>query len=179
MRRIIEPVLSGGGPARVEVDELDAGWPRDTSELLAPAARAAGHGRQQVLPRELGASGFAALQFLGYAADEAARGDVVTSVERYFRREDGVVVVLREWNYACGAAAIFVIREMLNAKVGSHPGVLSVETSPSGRVRSSLTWQDSHTEYRITVLDDVDREPAGARRYGREWLLGLAESLGT
>ena len=179
MRRIVGPVLAGGGPARIEVDEMDAGWPRDTSELLTPAARAAGRGRQQVQPRDLGASGFAAFQFLGYAGDEAAPGDVVNSVERYFRREDGVVIVLREWNYACGAAAIFVIREMLNAKVGSHPGVLSVETSPGGRVRSSLTWQDSRSEYRITVLDDVDREPAGAGRYGREWLLGLAASLGT
>ncbi len=177
LRAMVQARIRSTDTARGEIDEDEGPWPVDAVSL-APAWSS--RGVLEIRPHDLAGSGFARLRLLGWAPDHAGAGDVVTTVERHFLREDGVVVVLREWNYAFGTAAVFMVRELLNAKVGEHPAVLSIETAPSGRVRSSLHWQDSRTDYRITVLDDLDRpRAASAGTYDRAWLLELARSLGT
>ena len=176
MRQILDEGLDAQDPARASVAEDAAGWPLDVGALQQNAASA---GQLEVKPRDLAGSGFAAMRFLGWPFDDARPGAIVLSLERYFARDDGATVVLREWNYGYGNAAIFVLRERINADVGQHPAVLSIDTAPSGRVRSTLSWQDASTDYRITVLDDVDRPAAPSRRYDRRWLLELARSLGT
>ena len=177
LRRAIRAALDPRDPTRTRVAEDTPGWPDDTAALQASMTSA---GRFEVTPRDLAGSGFAAMRLLGWRFDEQARpGEAVVALERHFARDDGARVVLREWNYGYGNATVIVLRERVNARVGEHPAVLSIDTAPSGRVRSTLTWQDASTDYRITVLDDVDRPAAPSRRYDRRWLLELARSLGT
>ena len=177
LREMLGQRLRSADTARVEIDEDEGAWPVDASALVPTWSS---QGIREIQPRDLAGTGLAALRFVGWAPDAAGAGETVTTAERHFLRDDGVVVVLQEWNYGHGSAAIFMVRELLNAKVGEHPAVLSIETTPSGRVRSSLRWQDLLTDYRITVLDDLDhpRAPRGGA-YGRAWLLELARSLGT
>lgn len=176
MRAEVERRLRSEDPARGEVAEDDAGWP-DQAGVLTPLLST--QGVLRIEPRELGHSAFTRMRPLGWVADHARLGESVSSVERHFRRDDGVLVVLREWNYAYGSAAIFTVRELVNGDVSGHPAILSIETAPSGRVRSSLNWQDERTDYRIVVLDDVDRKSTSGANYDRKWLLDLARSLGT
>ena len=176
MRQILDEGLDAQDPARASVADDAAGWPLDAAALQQNAASA---GQLEVKPRDLAGSGFAAMRFLGWPFDDARPGETVVALERYFARDDGATVVLREWNYGYGNAAIFVLRERINAVVGKHPAVLSIDTAPSGRVRSTLSWQDASTDYRITVLDDVDHSSNRPIRYDRAWLIDLAQSLGT
>ncbi|OIQ81135.1 hypothetical protein GALL_371020 [mine drainage metagenome] len=176
MRRIMRERLDANGSARASVADDAPGWPLDVA-ALQPNATTIGH--LEIKPRNLAHSGFAAMRFLGWPFDDAHPGEAVVSLERYFARDDGATVVLREWNYGYGNAAIFVLRERINAEVDRHPAILSIETAPSGRVRSTLSWQDETTDYLITVLDDVDAPANGPIRYDRKWLIGLARSLGT
>ncbi len=176
LQRSIAQALDPRDPARTRVAEDTPGWPVDAAALKAGPTTI---GRFEITPCDLSGSGFAAMRWLGWHFDDARAGEAVVWLERHFARGDGARVVLREWNYAYGNAAVFVLRERVNARVGTHPAVLSIDTAPSGRVRSTLTWQDATTDYRITVLDDVDRPADRARRFDRAWLLGLARSLGS
>ncbi len=174
LRRSIDAARDPHDAARTRVAEDTPGWPVDAAALKAGASTA---GRFEITPRDLAASGFAEMRLLGWHFDDARAGEAVVWLERHFARRDGATVVLREWNYGYGNAAVVVLRERVNARVGAHPAVLSIDTAPSGRVRSTLTWQDAATDYRITVLDDVDRPAGRSQRYDRQWLLGLARSL--
>ena len=177
LRRAIRASLNPNDTARTRVADDTPGWPSDTAALQASMTSA---GRFEITPRDLAGSGFAAMRLLGWRFDDQARpGEAVVALERHFARDDGATLVLREWNYGYGNAAVIVLRERVNARVAGHPAVLSIDTAPSGRVRSTLSWQDASTDYRITVLDDVDRPAAPSRRYDRRWLLELARSLGT
>jgi hypothetical protein len=176
LRHSIAQALDPRDPARARVAEDTPGWPVDAAALKAGPTTI---GRFEITPCDLTGSGFAAMRWLGWHFDDARAGEAVVWLERHFARDDGARVVLREWNYAYGNAAVIVLRERVNARVGAHPAVLSIDTAPSGRVRSTLTWQDASTDYRITVLDDVDHPADRARRFDREWLLGLARSLGS
>jgi hypothetical protein len=176
LRRSIGEARDPRDPARTRVAEDTPGWPVDAAALKAGPTTL---GRFEITPCDLTGSGLAAMRWLGWHFDDARAGEAVVWLERHFARGDGATVVLREWNYRYGNAAVVVLRERINARVGPHPAVLSIDTAPSGRVRSTLTWQDAATDYRITVLDDVDRPADGSQRYDRQWLLGLARSLGS
>jgi hypothetical protein len=99
-----------------------------------------------------------------------------TNVIRVFKRDDGVVVMLNEWDYVADGGAVVTINEVMNAAVGNVPAMLSIKKSPSGKTATELAWATSKKYFTLTVWDDVDGKHAG-KDYNRKWLLNLANSL--
>jgi hypothetical protein len=159
------------------VGERDGYWPEPLTGLVAaPGERSPG--RLRFTPVDVTRIESADLEHLGAeAADDAMPGEAILSAVRYFRRADGVDVALYEDDFSHGGA-LLIVREAQNARVGDHDAEWVVQRSPSGRVRTLLSWADAHTHYTISVDDDVDH-PRGWARFDRDWLLGVAASLGT
>ena len=104
-------------------------------------------------------------------------GKMIT-MTRLFVRPDKVMAYLDEMNFADSLeSAVLIFTEFLNANVGPHPASLEIEKSPAGLSRSTLSWANERSSYELVVFDDVDhpKQP----RWDRDWLLGLAASLGT
>lgn len=98
-----------------------------------------------------------------------------SSVTRVFKRDDGVIVMLHEWNYVGDGGGVMIVEELMNAKVGNTPARLSVKQSPTGRMSSELTWVTKHRLFTVTVLDDV---PEGNKaKYNLAWLTRLAAGI--
>ena len=165
------------GTAVEAVGERDGYWPEPLTGLVAaPGERSPG--RLRFTPVDVKRIESADLEYLGAeAADDAMPGEAILSAVRYFRRADGVDVALYEDDFSHGGA-LLIVREAQNARVGDHDAERVVQRSPSGRVRTLLSWADAHTHYTISVDDDVDH-PRGWARFDRDWLLGVAEGLGT
>lgn len=125
-------------------------------------------------------TGLSQFRFIGTVPELRTEGRLVMA-KRVFQRPDGVFVTLEEWQFGGTSGGPVVIRELMNARVGPHPARLTIERAPSGAALSTLVWDDGRTAYVLEVLDDVDRPRAGAAGSGggREWLMSLAESLGT
>ncbi len=158
------------------VGERDGYWPEPLTGLVAaPGERSPGQLR--FTPVDVKRVESADLAYLGAeAADDAMPDEAILSAVRYFRHADGVDVALYEDDFSHGGA-LLIVREAQNARVGDHDAELVVQRSPSGRVRSLLSWADAHTHYTISVDDDVDH-PRGWARFDRAWLLGVAAGLG-
>ena len=158
------------------VGERDGYWPEPLTGLVAaPGERSPGQPR--FTPVDVKRVESADLAYLGAeAADDATPGEAIRSAVRYFRRADGVDVALYEDDFSHGGA-LLIVREAQNARVGDHDAERVVQRSPSGRVRTLLSWADAHTHYTISVDDDADH-PRGWARFDRDWLLGVAEGLG-
>lgn len=99
-----------------------------------------------------------------------------TSVIRVFKRQDGVTVMLREWDYVADGGAIVTINELMNVKVASEPAMLTVKKSPSGKTVTELDWSTDTKQFTLTVWDDVDTKHKG-KAYDRKWLVNLANSI--
>lgn len=103
-------------------------------------------------------------------------GGPYTKVTRVFKRQDGVVIMLTEWDYVADGGAILAINEMMNVKVGNVPGIITIKKSPSGKTMTDLHWSTDKKDFNISVWEDVDKKQRG-KEYGRKWLLNLAETL--
>ena len=103
-------------------------------------------------------------------------GGPYTKVTRVFMREDGVVVMLTEWDYVADGAAIMAVKEMMNVKVNNIPGIITIKKSPSGKTMTDLHWSTNKKDFTVSVWEDADKKHKG-KKYDREWLLNLAENL--
>ncbi len=143
--------------------------------LLPPGDNSAAVGTLRIDPAR---TALARMSFIGTIAEMKRDGRVVMA-KRVFKRADGVVLFVSEWQFAEAGGAIVRIRELQNAKVGRHLARLMVERAPGGARRTELMWNDERTAFTVDVFDDVDSAQARAAGYDRQWLLQLAESFGT
>jgi hypothetical protein len=98
-----------------------------------------------------------------------------SSLTRVFKRSDGVLVMLHEWDYSGDGGGITFVDELMNTKVVDVPARLSVNKSPSGQVVSELMWATKKKFFTLTVLDDVPNTEASA--YNIAWLTKLASDI--
>lgn len=63
-----------------------------------------------------------------------------TSVTRVFRRSDGLLIKLTEWDFVADGGAIVIIDEVMNSSVSDVPAFLSVKKSPSGKAVTTIEW---------------------------------------
>lgn len=100
------------------------------------------------------------------------------SETRVFQRTDKVLIFLEEFHVTdAPGGALVVIKELLNAKVAEHPARLVIKKSTGGLSETDLVWITDTTKYELRVFDDVDH-PRGPA-WNRDWIIRLAESLGT
>ncbi len=144
-------------------------------DVLAPGDARVPDSALRIVPAR---TGLARMTFLGTRPDMFQDGRLVMAT-RVFRRSDGTLVFVREWQFAQTGGAIQNVRELLNTRVGEHLARLEIEHAPGGLRRSSLSWNDGRTAYTLEVYEDVDSARAIAAGHGRDWLHQLAESLGT
>lgn len=125
----------------------------------------------------LGATELSQWPHLGTIPGLRVQGQIVMET-RVFKRPDNTMVFVEEFAYPRSpGSGIVVVRELQNVMVGPYPARLSVDRSPGGLARSTLTWATDRGKFDITVFDDVDapRDP----RWGRAWILSTAANLGT
>ncbi|HWW06519.1 hypothetical protein [Collimonas sp.] len=99
-----------------------------------------------------------------------------TSVIRVFKRQDGVLLMLSEWDYVADGGGIVTVSELMNVKVKGAPAMLSIKKSPSGNVMTELAWATKKKYFTITVWDDIGSQQ-NAKKYDEAWLLNLAKTL--
>ncbi len=98
-----------------------------------------------------------------------------TSVVRVFKRNDGIIVMLREWDYVADGGSIIAIKELMNVTVANKPAMLTVKKSPSSENSiTDLDWFTDTKHFTISVFDDVDIKNTA---YNRKWLVNLANSI--
>lgn len=95
-----------------------------------------------------------------------------SSLTKIFTRDDGVLVMLHEWDYAGDGGGVVMVDELMNVKVNGSPARFSVRRSPTGQVVSELIWATTSRYYTLTVMDNI--ENADASKYNLNWLLALA-----
>lgn len=99
-----------------------------------------------------------------------------TSVTRVFRRADGELIKLTEWDFVADGGAIVIVDEVVNERVSGVPAFLSVKRSPSGRAITTLTWATDKKQYTLTAEDD-GRIRGTKKLSNHKWLVKLAESI--
>jgi len=99
-----------------------------------------------------------------------------TSVTRVYRRADGELIKLTEWDFVADGGAIVIIDEVMNKRVSGIPAFLSVKVAQSGRAITTLTWATNRKQYTLTAEDDA--RVRGTRKLNNQkWLIKLAESI--
>ncbi len=99
-----------------------------------------------------------------------------TSVTRVFRRPDGMLIKLTEWDFVADGGAIVIVDEVMNERVSGIPAFSSVKKSPSGRAITTLTWATDKKQY--TLIAEDDGSVRGTRKLSnKKWLVKLAESI--
>lgn len=98
-----------------------------------------------------------------------------SSLTRVFKRPDGVLVMLHEWDYVGDGGGITFVDELMNTKVQDAPARLSVKKSPSGQVVSELMWATKAKFFTLTVMDDVPNTDQSS--YNTKWLTKLAGEI--
>lgn len=173
-RKALRALRADADSGYVEVGDNDGLWLTPLPQLVEQPGQTT-RGRLVFKPLELRGRDLPGLQYLGAWADEIAhQGEPILSAQRYFQRNDGVVVGLAE-RALTPQTAVVVVKELQNAQVGSRPAQMMVQRSPGGRTRSVLMWADERADYTLTVEDDV-RRPASPQ-YGKAWMLDVAQRL--
>lgn len=98
-----------------------------------------------------------------------------SSLTRVFKRDDGVLVMLHEWDYVGDGGGVMIVDELMNAHVGDAPARFSVKKSPTGSVVSELMWVTKSRFFTLTVMDDVVE--SDDVKYNVKWLARLAGSI--
>jgi hypothetical protein len=98
-----------------------------------------------------------------------------SSLTRVFKRDDGVLIMLHEWDYVGDGGGVMIVDELMNARVGEAPARFSVKKSPTGSIVSELMWVTKSRFFTVTVMDDVADE--GDVKYNAKWLERLAGNI--
>jgi len=98
-----------------------------------------------------------------------------SSLTKVFKRDDGVIVMLHEWDYIGDGGGIMMVRELMNTQVADTPARFSVLKSPTGSVVSQLIWATEKKYFTLTVMDEV--ADADDVKYNVKWLTSLASSI--
>jgi hypothetical protein len=92
---------------------------------------------------------------------EGALEDGPARVSRFWRRSDGTVLAVSEWDEGRGMGVPITLPDAHNAKVGHHPATLGGVRGPSGCVLSSLSWSEGSRATLLRIAGPVD---VGAQR---------------
>ena len=92
---------------------------------------------------------------------EGALEEGPSRVERFWRRADGTILAVAEWDDALGKGVAITLPDAHNAKVGRHPATLGGVRGPSGCVLSSLYWSEAS---RATLLQVAGPPDVAAQR---------------
>jgi hypothetical protein len=77
-------------------------------------------------------------EYEGFIPEGPTKKGPWTNVTRVFRRPDGMVIKLSEWDFVADGGAIVIVDELMNSNVADIPAYLSVIQSPSGRTANIL-----------------------------------------
>jgi hypothetical protein len=114
-------------------------------------------------------------EFEGVIPDGPSREGPWSSFVRVFKRPDGVLVTLYEWDFIADGGGVVALKETLNAKVLKYPAQFSTAQSPAGQFISELRWITNRKIFHLRVWDDVSEEKD--RQYNRRWLFQMAERI--
>lgn len=98
-----------------------------------------------------------------------------SSFDRIFRRPDGVLLILHEWDFVADGGGVMAVKELMNIKIQGVPARFVVKKSPSGKKVSELIWVSSKKYYTLAVWDEVGNSPR--QTYNLAWLMTLAEPI--
>ncbi|MBK0417228.1 hypothetical protein JD974_22720 [Chromobacterium haemolyticum] len=124
---------------------------------------------------DIGASQLNAYRFEGVVPQGPSLRGPWSSFDRVFRRPDGVLIILHEWDFIADGGGVMAVKELMNLKVQGLPARFVVKKSPSGKKVSELTWVSSKKYYTIAVWDEIGSSPQQA--YNLAWLMALAEPI--
>ena len=148
----------------------DGRWVDPLPPLTAPS----GTPRALFAPLDVAGLALPGLRLLGARRPAASDAAPRLSVQRYWRRRDGVGLSLREDALTPRLAAPLV-RELYNVAVAGAPAQLLVQRTPGGRARTLLRWNGTRARFTLRVDDDVDH-PAQPR-WDPIWLIDVARRL--
>lgn len=162
---ISPPDNSAERKARDWIMDVEDGHVAGLAFLASRVRREAppGAGRLQV---KVGATPLATWELLGYAPTGSPN-----RVSRLFRRSDGSLLALEEWDFATDGGAIYQAAGMKNARVGAHAATLTGMRGKSGCVASTLSWFDARESFELKISGP----PALAEQ--RATLQAIAESI--
>lgn len=123
----------------------------------------------------LSKSQFNKLKFEGAYPEGPTKSGPWSSLTRIFKRDDGVLLFLHEWDYVGDGGGVMMVEELMNTTVSDMPARFSVKKSPSGQVLSELIWATEKRYFTLSVLDDVTNVEGA--KYNVKWLTGLAGEL--
>jgi hypothetical protein len=88
----------------------------------------------------------AAWEFLGYAREGSPN-----RVSRLYRRADGSLLNLEEWDFAADGGAVYQSAGMRNARVGTHEATSTGLRGKSGCIESMLSWFDERKNVSLRI----------------------------
>lgn len=99
-----------------------------------------------------------------------------TNVTRVFRRSDGLLIKLTEWDFVADGGAIVIIDELMNSRVSDIPAFLSVKKSPSGKAVTTIEWATVKKQYTLSA-EDNEKIRSTRKLSNKKWLLSLANAI--
>lgn len=125
------------------------------------------------IPVELGATPFAQFELIGGVLNakiprfaNLSRTDHAT---RIFRRKDGLIVTLGEWDLSIQGGGTDEVYRGPDVQVKGWPGYWTIGQSKAGKTYSSLWWQGETRKFELTI--NTNLKLTG----GRDEILRLAE----
>lgn len=126
-------------------------------------------------PVDLGATPFAQFELIGGVLNAKIpafaflpRTDHVT---RVFRRKDGVIISLEEWDLTVTGGGVSEVYRKPDVLVKSSPGYWVIIQAKSGKAYSSLWWQGATRKFDLTINTNLQLTGGHAE------ILRLAESV--
>jgi hypothetical protein len=81
----------------------------------------------------------------------ATREGSPNRVSRLYRRADGSLLNLEEWDFAADGGAVYQSAGMRNARVGAHEATMVGARGKSGCIESELTWFDKRKNFNLRI----------------------------
>ncbi|MDC8757037.1 hypothetical protein [Janthinobacterium fluminis] len=124
---------------------------------------------------DLSGSAFDAFKFEGVVPEGPTRTGPWSSVSRYFKTPDGLLLILHEWDFVGDGGGVVIVKDLMNTRVADTPARFVVKKSPSGAVVSELIWVTESKYYTFTVMGEVASGEDG--KYNLAWMNALAATL--
>lgn len=169
LRKVVESDMRGGGT--MSEDEAQArknyqGRVKGMDEL---------NGRLKSGLADISATDLSNYRFEGVIPQGPTSDGPWSSFVRVFKRPDGVVVTLFEWDYVADGGGVLTVNELMNTSVNGYPAQFAVRRSPLGDTISELRWVTNRKSFSLAVSDNVEQPHAPS--YDKKWLMGMAEKI--